>query len=285
MNGVRREIYYFEDEELRCTHVDSLENRLVHAMPGRISIGQSGFSPDGRRYAFIHANRAQFVEALADREALANMGRPVNHEDWRNQLPVVIGLIDTASGAHKDVMTVPFHVHHVFFVGNERLLVNHTQGENGMWTVDLDGSDVRTLRSSREGHGAVCHQVITENGIFYEANVNFDGERQVWIGRYDLADDTFSEVRLPNVGYVHTGLDPAGKLRFFENQEGSNRHQLLLVHEDGDAIEVEVLRELSPIIRGQRYHAHPFLSPDRKWLFFTEVVDGFSQVCALKGDW
>jgi hypothetical protein len=31
----------------------------------------------------------------------------------------------------------------------------------------------------------------------------------------------------------------------------------------------------------QRYHAHPFLSPDRRWLFYTEVIDGFSQVCAL----
>ena len=32
---------------------------------------------------------------------------------------------------------------------------------------------------------------------------------------------------------------------------------------------------------GQRYHAHPFLSPDRKWLFYTEAMDGHSQICAL----
>ncbi len=282
LNGVRREVYYFEDEEVRCTHIDSLENRLVQALPGRISIGQSGFSPDGRHYAFIHADCAQFVEALADREALSNMGHPVNHEEWRNQLPVVIGLIDTVTGDYRDVVTVPFHVHHVFFISNDRLLVNHTQGENGMWTVNIDGSGARTLRSSADGHGAVCHQVITENGLFYEANESVDGERRVWIGRYDLDNDTFVEELLPNVGYVHTGRDPAGKLRFFENQEGSHRHQLLLVHERGDAIEVEVLRELAPIIRGQRYHAHPFLSPDRQWLFFNEVIDGFSQICALE---
>jgi hypothetical protein len=197
------------------------------------------------------------------------------------------GLIDTVTGGYRDVMTVPFHVHHVFFISNERLLVNHTQGENGMWTVNIDGSAVQTLRSSADGHGAVCHQVITENGLFYEANETVDGERRVWIGRYDLNNDTFVEERLPNVGYVHTGRDPAGKLRFFENQEGSHRHQLLLVHEQDDheqddAIEIEVLRELAPIIRGQRYHAHPFLSPDRQWLFFNEVIDGFSQICALE---
>lgn len=44
---------------------------------------------------------------------------------------------------------------------------------------------------------------------------------------------------------------------------------------------MEVLRELTPIVRGQRYHAHPFLGPERRWLYFVEVVDGYSQVCAL----
>lgn len=281
LNGVRREVYYFQDEELRATHLDTLENWVVHAMPGRISIGQSGFSPDGRHYAFIHADRSQFTEALADREALTNMGQPVSHEAWRNQLPVVIGLIDTATGGYRDVMTVPFHVHHVFFISNNRLLVNHTQGENGMWTVKIDGSDVRTLRSSSEGNGAVCHQVITANGLFYEANKSVDGERRVWIGRYDLGSDTFHEVPLPNVGYVHTGRDPAGRATFYENQQGTGTHQLLWVHDAFGQMRVEMLRELTSIIRGQRYHAHPFLSPDRRWLFFTEVVDGFSQIRAL----
>jgi Tol biopolymer transport system component len=282
LNGVRREVYYFQDEELHATHLESLENWLVHAMPGRISIGQSGFSPDGRYFAFIHTDRAQFVQALADRAALQNMRQPFNHEVWRNEIPVVIGLIETESGRYRDVMSVPFHVHHVFFISNDRLLVNHTQGENGMWTVDLDGGNVRTLRSSQQGHGAVCHQVITANGLFYEANESVDGERCVWIGRYDLDNDTFQEVRLPNVGYVHTGRDPAGRATFYENQQGSEGHQLLWVHDAfGDDMRVEVLRELAPIIRGQRYHAHPFLSPDRKWLVFTEVVEGVSQVCAL----
>jgi hypothetical protein len=180
-------------------------------------------------------------------------------------------------------MDVPYHVHHVFFIGNDRLLVNHTQGENGMWTIDLHGRNQRVLRSSREGHGAVCHQVFTDRGLFYEANQIVDGERRVWIGRYDLDSDTFHEVPLPNVGYVHTGRDPAGQLRFFENQQRSEAHQLLVVHhaDDPARFQVQVLRELTPIIRGQRYHAHPFLSPSRQWLFFTEVIDGFSQICAL----
>lgn len=280
LNDVRREVYYFQDEELRSTHLDSLENRVVHAMPGRISIGQTGFSPDGRRFAFIHADRAHFQQAIADREALQNMGRPIDHLAWREEMPCTIGLIDTESGAYRDVIQLDFHVHHVFFVDNHRLLVNHLRGASGMWTVDLDGENVSPLRPQ---HGEICHQVLGERGLFYESNLFEDGQRQVWIGHYDLETGVCQEARLPGVGYVHTGRDPAGRVHFFEDQQGSESHQLLWVRHpfDPQQQQVDILRRLAPIVRGQRYHAHPFLAPDRRWLFFTEVVDGFSQICAL----
>jgi hypothetical protein len=280
LNGVRREVYYFQDEEIRSTHLDSLENRKVHALPGRISIGQTGFSPDGRHFAFIHADGDGFRQAIADREALLNMGQPFDHESWRNQVPATVGVIDTETGDYRDVIVLDFHVHHVFFLTNARLLINHTRGHNGMWTVNLDGSDVQELRSSN-GHGDVCHQVATEAGIYYEANAWQDGRRSVWFGRYDLASGTFDEIPLPDVGYVHTGYDPAGRFLFVENQ--GERHELLSIHypRDPERFQMRLLRRLSPIARGQRYHAHPFLAPDRRWLFFTEVIDGFSQICAI----
>ncbi|MFZ1754440.1 MAG: hypothetical protein WBO46_24550 [Caldilineaceae bacterium] len=283
LNGVGREVWYFQDEELRATHLDSLDNRLVYDLAGRVSIGQSGFSPDGRYYAFIHADRAAFAQALAERESLQVMRQPFDFQRWRDNLPCVIGLMDTQTGDYRKVMDVPFHVHHVFFVGNARLLINHVQGENGMWSVRIDGTDERVLRPRGEGQGAICHNVITERGIFYEANDDTGDERQVWIGRYDLAGGSFIEARLPGVGYVHSGRDPAGLVNFYENQMGTGSHQLLWVHNafDPEKQRVEVLRELTPIVRGQRYHAHPFLGPERKWLYFVEVVDGFSQICSL----
>jgi len=283
LNCVGREVWYFQDDELRATHVDSLANRRVYDLATRVCIGQSGFSPDGRHFAFIHADRAQFTQALADRDALLAMRQPFDFQAWRDALPCTIGLIDTASGAYRDVLHAPFHIHHVFFLDNERLLINHVQGENGMWSVRSDGTDRRVLRPRGEGRGSVCHNVITARGIFYEANDDSSGQRQVWIGRYDLRDDTFTETRLPGVGYIHSGRDPAGLVNFYENQMGSGGHQLLWVRHafDPQKQEVEVLRELAPIVRGQRYHAHPFLGPARRWLYFSEVIDGFSQICAL----
>ena len=283
LNGLRREVYYFQDEAVCCTHIDSLENSVVQPIPGRISIGQTGFSPDGGLFAFIHADRAQFTQAIADRESIRNMGRPFDHNAWRDETPVTVGLIDTETGSYRDVIKLDFHVHHVFFIDNERLLINHVQGENGMWIINIDGSGRRQLRSSSEGHGAVCHQVVTERGIFYEANVCHGDKREVWFGQYNLEDDTFEEVQLPGMGYVHTGFDPAGRFLFIENQL-PDRHELASVHFPGQParFRVKQIRKLSGIIRGQRFHAHPFLSPDRQWLFYTEVLDGFSQVCAVE---
>lgn len=282
LNGVRREVYYFQDEVVMATHIDTLANRVVHAMPRRIAIGQTGFAPDGRHFAFIHADRALFTRAIADRESTLNMGRPFDHNAWRERVPCTIGVINTESGAYHDVIELDYHVHHVFFIANDRLLVNHTRGHNGMWTVRLDGSDVRTLRGRTE-HGDICHQIITDRGIYYESNSHTGGKREVWYGLYDLATDQWEEIQLPGLGYVHTGNDPAGRFLFVENQDGTKGHQLLSIHhpQDPARYRLNTLRTLTPIIRGQRFHAHPFLGPERRWLYFTEVVDGFSHVSAL----
>ena len=283
LNQVRREVYYFQDEELRSTHIDTLANRRVHDLPGRISIGQSSFSPDGRFYAFVHADRRNFVEVMSDRESLANMKLGVAF-DWRNRIPATIGLIETETDTYRDIIQLDFHVHHVIFADNRRVLVNHIQDGNGMWIIGIDGKGRRTLRPPDE-HGSIVNQVVTRNGIFYEAvgNQAKSGARN-WFGRYDLARDTFEEIPLPAVdGYVHTGLDPAGRFLFFE--EHGKIHRLMSLHfpHQPERRQLKLLREMEryPGTGGQRYHAHPFLAPNRKSLCYTEPIDGYSQICAM----
>ena len=287
LNTVRREVYYFQDEEIRATHVESLANRLVCRIAGRIPIGQSSFSPDGRLFAFIHAGRDEFRRAFSDREALQNMGQfdsgDGDDEAWRNTVPCVIGLVDTETGAYRDAMRLDYHVHHVLFLDNRHLLVNHPKNDAGMWTVALDGTGYRWLRP-RDAHGSIVHQVLTARGIFYEAVGEEQGATRNWFGCYDPARDTHEEVLLPALpGYVHTGRDPAGRFLFFEHHGPT--HELFSLHFPFVPARTRVNRlrsmALYPRPGGQRYHAHPFLSPDRHWLIYTEVVDGFSQVSAL----
>ena len=284
LNVVTNDAFYFQDEEVRSTNLISLKNRHVCDIPGRISIGQTGFSPDGKQFAFIHADREHFTHAYSDREALQNMKRfewEGGHQGWRNNVPCTISLIDTETGAMTDVIELDYHVHHVFYLDDTRLLVNHPKDTHGMWIVNLDGTGVRTLRPEDE-HGSIVHQVVTQDGIYYEAVKRLDDGRENWFGRYDVTTDTWDEVQMEGLGYVHTGFDPAGKFLFFENDNGQT-HQLLSAHHphDPDRYELRVLKTLTPIQRGQRFHAHPFLSPKRDQLFYTEVLDGFSQVCSL----
>jgi len=284
INGIRSEAYYFQDADLRCVHLESLEDRTLLELPDRISIGQTGFSPDGRHFAFIHADRELFADRICERESLINMGQfgwGSHHDAWRNSVPTSISVVDTDTGALSDVIELDFHIHHVFFADDQHLLVNHVKGDSGMWIVSLDGSGKRNLRP-RDGHGVTCHQTITERGIYYESNTHENGRRTVYTGRYDLEKDSFEEIEFPDVGYVHTGSDPAGRFLFCENQT-EDAHQLLSIHfpRDPDRFESRLLRTLPPIPFGQRYHAHPFLSPDRKRVIYTELVGGYSQICAL----
>jgi len=278
LNLVRREVYYFQDEQVRSTHIDTLANRVVMKIPGRRSIGQTSFSPDGRHFAFIHADARLFRERFADREALLNMrlGGWEGHEAWRNTVPSTIGVIETATGKYRDVIRLDFHCHHVIFGDNHTLLVNHIQNRPGMWSIRIDGSGRKDLQP-------LVHQVVTERGIFYEQPKS--GPIKNWFGCFDLKTGKSEEVPLPIAdGYVHTGLDPAGRFLFFENS--GKTHELISFHFPflRERTRFQTIRKIEPYPQrsGQRYHAHPFLSPDRKWMFHTAVVEGFSQVSAVE---
>jgi hypothetical protein len=284
------EVYYFEDDEIRATHVASFANRPVARLPaGRMPIGQAAFSPDGKWFAYIHADRANYVAKLADREARTRAGsfswEREHHTGFRNAIPATLVLVDTATGAQRDVVAADFHFHHVLFVDNETLLLNHPRGCAGMWVVDRDGGNIRHLRPADApgAHGAmVNHQVVTARGVAYEAVAYFPEGRETYLGLYDPATDRFSEGRLPVEGYVHVGFDPAGRFDFIECAGAT--HELLAVHRGADGrLATSLLRRLaSPAHDDQRHHAHPFLAADRRRLYFTDWSPaGHAQICAL----
>lgn len=293
IHPVTGEVYYFQDDEIRATDVATFANRLVAKLPAReMPIGQAAFSPDGRRFAYIHADEAKFRALLRQRETDTRAGRfdwgRDHHRVFRNALGATLAAVDTQTGAQHTVIATDFHFHHVLFVDDETMLINHPKGVAGMWVVRLDGSGVRHLRPADApgAHGvAVNHQVVTARGIAYEATgADADGKPIAWYGMYDLTTDTFSEGLVPIDGYAHTGNDPAGRFAFIENAGAT--HELLSLHPSktpGGPLETRLLRRLSsPAHDDQRHHGHPFLSPDRRTLYFTDWSHaGFAQVCAM----
>ena len=281
------DVYYVQDDSLLCVNAYTLDDRLVLKLPpGQMPIGQNAFSPDGKLFAFIHANAERFKAQLRERELLARTINPWPfHQAFRNDVgPVTLSVVDTRSGKSRDVITTDCHFHHVLFTDNTTLLLNHPKGCDGMWIVRVDGTGIRLLRPADAlgAHGvAVVHQVVTASGIFYEARRSHpETTTSNYLGHYDLQTNTFEETPLGLGGYVHTGFDPAGHFLFVEHEEKT--HDLLSVHFplDPTRFRLNPLRRLRPSSPGgQRSHAHPFLSTDRNWLYFTDGSDnGFNQI-------
>lgn len=293
IHPVTGEVYYFQDDEIRATNVASFANRRVVQLPsGRMPNGQAAFSPDGRWFGFIHVDEARYRALLADRErrmaaGLFDWDRD-HHGRFRNAIGSTLAVVDTATGSVRTVLEEDYHFHHVLFIDNETILLNHPRGVAGMWSIRLDGSDIRHLRPADApgAHGAaINHQVVTARGIAYEAvGPGTNDTRQTWFGIYDPRSGHWDEALLPTKGYAHVGYDPAGMFGFVEN--AGVQHEILRVHPAtgrGEPLRAEVLWTLSsPDHSDQRHHAHPALSPDRRTLYFTDwSPQGFAQVCAL----
>ena len=290
IHPVTGKVYYFEDHEIRATDVASFANRRVATLPpGRMPIGQAAFSPDGNWFGYIHADEAAYRALLQDRETRTANGTfswdRDHHTTFRNAIASTLVLVDTRTGEQRVVTSTDYHFHHVLFVDNRTILLNHPKEVAGMWVVDIDGTNIRHLRPADApgAHGAmVNHQVITARGIAYEAVVYLPKGRDTYFGMYDPKTDSFAEDLLPADGYVHVGFDPAGRFAFAES--AGTTHDLLAVHRRSeDGLTTSLLRRLSsPAHDDQRHHGHPFLAADRKRLYFTDgSAEGFAQVCAL----
>lgn len=285
LNAVRGEVFYFQDFDLRATLIDSLDTRLVASLDGRVPIGQSVFSPSGNRFSFIHADETIYRTMMSTREALTNMGM-FGRDDgqaWRRALPSTISTIDVDTGEVIADIELDFHVHHLLFIEENTLIINHPVDSHGMWTVGVEGRGARTLRPIDEQGVSIVHQVVTDRGVVYDATDLFETRRRNRVGRYDIHADTYEEVALSGLGYIHIGLDPAGEFLFIENQDVTGKHELLSIHHPRhtESLQLNLIKTLEPITGGQRRHAHPFLAPNRRDLVFTEVIDGWSQVCTV----
>lgn len=286
------ELFYFQDGEIRSADVATFANRRVAKLPpGQMPIGQAAFTPNGRWFGYIHADESKYRALLTERERETLAGRfdwDRDHQRFRNSIGSTLALVDTVSGETRTVLEADYHFHHVLFVDDETILVNHPRGVAGMWSVKLDGSDIRHLRPADApgAHGAsINHQVVTARGIAYEAvGPGGNDVRQIWFGMVHPDTGRWEEGLLPNRGYAHVGYDPAGIFGFVEN--AGTEHEILTVHAaatPGGMLRTEVLHTLrSPDHNDQRHHAHPALSPDRRTMYFTDwSPEGYAQVCAL----
>lgn len=278
LNRVRNEVFYFQDDEIRSTHILTFKNRRVCFLPpGQVPVSQTDISPDGKWFVIAHTDGTNLEKVLTERRFRLNMNMPVDHEAVRNAIgETTLAVVCTDTGEYRRVAAYDHYFQHALFIDNETILVNHPKNTVGMFRVDLNGENYRHLRPHTDikAHGAhVCHQVITQKGILYEAIILNEPETSAYLGKYDLKTDTFEEYKLPFHGRHHVGNDPGGEFLFFENQQDHDHCIYSLdIQRDSGKILTRTLCKLRPYVRGgQREHAHPFLGPDRKSMFFTAL--------------
>ncbi len=108
-NTVTQEAIYFDSNEIRAVHIETLADRALFQLPSdRVPCGLTGVSPDGKRFVFVHTDRAWW-EANLDRE-------PKRHEAEGVKLEV----LDLATGNVRMLVRMNSWLTHSNFYDNDR---------------------------------------------------------------------------------------------------------------------------------------------------------------------
>ena len=281
LNVARGEVVFFDGNQARAVDVAGGATRELFELPAdRLAIGQNCVTPDGRWFVYIHADRATYAGMFA--------GDPDYEEYWRRReraRATQLAAFDLESGEHRTILVIASPIHHVLPYNDRDLLFCHPTAENGMLLTDIDGGWYTHLRTQDELGGQICHFLATARGATYEVLWGADGLRA---GICDPARRATYELKLPaDFEYVHTGLDPAGDLWFFENH-GPDLHDLRFLerHDPGGADTWLALTGNWPTYGdpdSQKAHFHPQVVLDRRWILMTggDPTTETNQVCLL----
>lgn len=258
VSPVTNEAVYFDGNEIRAVHLETLHDRRVARVPDdRVACGLTGISPNGRLLVYPHADR-RWWDSYLERNVV-----PPRAEARDVQLDVV----DLQTGHSRNVLYVNYWITHSNFYDNDRILICHSATDYAILLADLRNPHYFENVRARSGPGYPNHYHAAARGIMYEM-VN-----PVMGGIYDPDARRRREYKLEiSSGHLHIGRDPEARLWFFETSLHGNP---VLVY--FPKLSAGVANAAVPLIGGsfatfsknQRSHFHPSLMPDRKSILFT----------------
>lgn len=264
LNTARDEVIYFDGNEVRAVHVQTLADRPLFTIPAdREAYGQNTCTPDGRWFVYIHVPRGSV------------WGQPCRG--------AAVVAYDLDQGEQRELCRIDSAVFHVTAYDNERFIVTHPADHSGMMLTDLTSGSITPLRDGDPGvQGHLIHCQVTRRGMAYEVpDVQYSG-------LYDpLSRGRFEFPFPPYIQYVHTGRDPEGRLWFYENSTGWDKFEVHDLH-FLERLDHQTRRHRWQRLTGtwptygggQKAHFHPQLTPDRNWILFTGG-DPASQSCHM----
>ena len=262
LNTVRREVIYYDGNDVRCVDLETLADRRLFWLPeDRVAVGQNCVMPDGDWFVYIHHDRENFAAVYSPE---VRWGRHLSRG-------AVLAAYNLETGEHRTLVVINSPIHHVLVYDEKHVVFCHPTRENGMLLTDLCGGWYSHLRTQDEMGGCVCHYNATTRGLAYEVLGRPDA---VWSGLYDPYSHHHYEFQMPaRFGYTHTGSDLEGMLWFYENEhraEGVHDMHFLVRHDPEGEDEWLALTGNWPTYGGgQKAHYHPRLTPDRQWILIT----------------
>jgi hypothetical protein len=264
VNPVTNEVIYFDTNEIRAIHIETLKDRLITRVPeSRVPSGLTGVSPNGKMFCYPHFDRKWWEAQLPPKTS-----PPERWEPRKSKLVVV----DTDSGVTTDLLMVNFWITHSDFYDNNRLLFCHDATDFAMQMTDMRyPMQYENLRTHSED-GYIVHYQVTDRGIMYELQSEIKGGLLA-AGFYNPDTRERREYKLDSpCNRQHIGRDPEGRLLFFETGVPGGF---------GIVYFPELAKgRINPGIRltgtsfgtfgvNQRSHYHPMITPDRKYILFT----------------
>ncbi len=262
LNVARDTVIYFDQNDVRQVHLETLEDVLLFRLPDdRVAVGQNCVTSDGAWFVYIHHDRDNFAAVYADG---GHRGRHLSRG-------AALAAYNLETREHRALVYINSPIHHVIAYDETHLVFCHPTMENGMLLTDLRGGWYTHMRTQDALGGCTCHYVATERGLAYEVLGRPDA---VWSGLYNPFTHQRYEFKLPSrFGYTHTGWDPQGMLWFYENydrQTGIHDVHFLVSHvPEGDDVWQPLTGNWPTYGGGQKSHFHPQITPDRRWILMT----------------
>lgn len=266
LNLVTDELVYLDGWDIRAVHVRTLADRLIAQVPqDRFACSQTGISPDGRYFAFAHADRAWY-------ESHKNADPP-----RQTAKACKIDVVDLRTGASRTVLTMNGWISHSTFYDNERIILSHPPTEQGILMVDLTGEWVLALRPQSPDGSQTCHYQATQHGVMYELNTYAQpvSREHGTMGVFNPDTRKRREYRV-GARITHIGFDPEGLCWFGEQIREVPRFGRLIgwcprLSPDRESEFVALTEPVQTCGDQflQRAHVHPSLTPDRRSILFT----------------
>lgn len=294
-----RTVYYFKDDAVYATNLDTRETRLIVKNADLRSGSGLTVNADETLLAgsYVIGGRAAMGEAAPRNPAPAHADSYPGKEEMMERrlaakIPMGLYTINVKTGEVKTFYRSTDWLNHVQFSPTDpTLLMFCHEGPwhkvDRIWNIRTDGTGLTLLHKRTMEMEIAGHEFWSADGKIVWFDLQTPKSKEFWLAGYILATKKEIRYRVQRDQWsVHYNVSRSGKL--FSGDGGGpnsvaapgNGQWLYLFHPDHGRLKAEKLVNLAK----HNYSLEPnaTFTPDEKWIIFRSNMSGATQVYAVK---